>query len=374
VFQEFELELWQSAHEQDVRYELADSGVPAVSIDELAALGFDPGALMRLPLHYPEVNGTKALRGELAGLYGITAEEVLVTVGAAEGGGLVIDALTDPGDRVALMRPNYQQLTGLAANHGREVVQFDLEADEGWALSEQLERVCADGVRLIALSNPNNPTGHILSADERARIVSVARRHDAWLLSDEVYIGTEHEAGETASLLDEYEKTIVISSLSKAYGLSGLRLGWVAGPGDAVAACWRRHEYATISTSAPSMMIGEFALQPSNRAALFARNRGFIAAGHRAIREWAGELGDAVAVAPSAATPIAFLRLPSGTSSVGFARRLVADTSVLVAPGAYFGGFDQHVRITAARPLDDLRPALDLIARCLEDQTAQTRN
>ena len=149
MFQEFELELWQSAHEQDVRYELADSGVPAVSLDELAGLGFDCDALMRLPLHYPEVNGTKALRGELADLYSVTAEQVLVTVGAAEGGALVIDALTGPGDRVAVMRPNYQQLTGFAANHGREVMQLDLDPDEGWAVTEQLEQACADGVRLI---------------------------------------------------------------------------------------------------------------------------------------------------------------------------------------------------------------------------------
>ena len=288
-FRNFELELWQSAHEQDVRYELADSGVPAISLMGLRALGLDLDSLLELPLHYPEVNGTRPLRARIAALYPTLApDHALVTVGAAEAGAVVIDALTEPGDRIAFMRPDYQQLTGLASNRRRESVTFSLDPEQDWALDiDQLQRACAPGVRLISLSNPNNPTGKVLSSDERLAVLDVARRHDAWLLADEVYIGTEHDGDETETLLGHYQKTVVISSLSKAYGLSGLRLGWVVGPQEAVAACWRRHEYATIATSALSMRVGEFALEPSNRAALFDRSRRYIAAGHGAINEWA---------------------------------------------------------------------------------------
>jgi aspartate/methionine/tyrosine aminotransferase len=368
-FRNFELELWQSAHEQDVRYELADSGVPAISLVELRTMGLDLESLLELPLHYPEVNGTQRLRERIAALYPtLKADQVLVTVGAAEAGSLVIDALTEAGDRIAFMRPDYQQLTGLARNRRREPVTFSLDPEQEWALNiEQLQRACAPGVRLISLSNPNNPTGKVLSSDERLAVLDVARRHDAWLLADEVYVGTEHDGDETATLLGHYEKTVVISSLSKAYGLSGLRLGWVVGPEAAVAACWRRHEYATIATSALSMSVGEFAVDPSRRAALFDRSRRYIAAGHRAINEWASTTDAGISVTPAKATPVSFVRLPASVRSVEFAQRLVEQASVLVAPGAYFGGFDEHVRITAARNLDELRPALALVAELLRE-------
>lgn len=366
-FEIFELERWQSSHEQDVRYELADSGVPAITLAQLAALGLDLDALADLPLHYPEVNGTALLRERIAALYpGAGPSQVLVTVGAAEAGAVAIDALTRPGERIAFMRPNYQQLAGLARNRRCEIASFSLDADASWTLREEELVAAARGAALIAVSNPNNPTGHVLGEQERRLLVEVAREQDAWLLCDEVYIGTEHDGDETASLWGAYERTVVISSLSKAYGLAGLRLGWVIGPEHAVAACWRRHEYATIATSAPSMAVAEFALERPSRAALFARSREYIAAGHVAIAAWArSEAALGVRLAGSRATPVAFVGLPPGVSSVTFALRLVREADVLVAPGEYFGGYDDRVRITAARRLDELEPALALITAML---------
>jgi aspartate/methionine/tyrosine aminotransferase len=367
VFQEFELERWQSANENDVQYELADSGVPALTLRDLSEIGMDIDNFQAIPLHYPQVNGTLRIRKTIAELYsGSSPADVLVTVGAAEAGSLVVDALTRPGDRIAFMRPNYQQLPGIAHNSGREVVTFSLDPQNNWSLRlDELERACTPGTRMIAVCNPNNPTGHVLSDNERTILLDIAKQLGAWLLADEVYIGTEHDEVETVSLLGTYEKTISISSLSKAYGLSGLRLGWIVGPPDAVNACWRRHEYATIATSALSMAIGEFALHPRNRNAIFTRNRNYISSGHRAIREWISTSRFEVSVAPTRATPIAFVRLPPTISSVTLAKRLVDEVSVLVAPGQYFGGFDDHIRITAAREVDQLDPALELIADML---------
>jgi len=356
-----------SENEQRVRYELADSGVPAVSLRDLVALGLDLVRVLDTPLHYPEVNGSGPVRRQIAALYPDAARdaEVLVTVGAVEAGAVVIEALTERGDKVAVMRPNYQQLAGVAANLGREVTTFSLDPATGWSLgADEVERA-ASGATLIAICNPDNPTGHVLSAEERQLIISVAQRNGAWLLADEVYVGTEHDEHETESLLGHYERTVAISSLSKAYGMPGLRLGWVIGPPDAIASCWMRHEYATIATSALSMELAEFGLKPDVRQALFFRNRAYIVEGHRAIREWVSKSPN-LSVTPSRATPVAFVHLEAGVSSVEFARRLVKEASVLVAPGQYFGGFDDHVRITAARHPDELLPALSLMSSVLE--------
>jgi aspartate/methionine/tyrosine aminotransferase len=365
-----------SDHEQRVRYELADSGVPAVTLSDLCALGLDLDHVMSLPLHYPEVNGSARIRELIASLYSVPPGgdlDVLVTVGAAEAAGLVVDALTDPGDRIAIMRPNYQQLAGIARNLGREVVSFSLDPDAGWSLRPDELESSARGAKLIAVCNPNNPTGHVLSADERRTVVSVARDNRAWLLTDEVYVGTEHDGRETLSLVGAYNKTLAISSLSKAYGLSGLRLGWVAGPPDAIAACWMRHEYATIATSALSMLLGEFALGARARAALFGRNRDYIVRGQSAIREWVSGHANLGITAPTA-TPVAFVRLGAGLSSLEFARQLVDRARVLVAPGKFFGGFDDHVRVTAARRLEDLQPALGLMSSVLDSMAANGRH
>jgi aspartate/methionine/tyrosine aminotransferase len=366
MFQEFKLERWMSEHEQRVRYELADSGVPALSVRDLLELGLDLDRTLDVRLHYPEVNGSAEVRRRIAALYphASAGTEVLVTVGAVEAGGLVVDALTDAGDKVAVMRPNYQQLAGVAANLGRRVTTFSLDPSQGWALSgDELERAAA-GASLVAVCNPNNPTGHVLSAEERQLVVSVARQNDAWLLADEVYVGTEHDEDETVSLLGDYEKTVAISSFSKAYGMPGLRLGWVIGPERAVSSCWMRHEYATIATGALSMALAEFVLEPDVRKALFRRNRSYIVEGHRSIREWVSASPN-LGVSASRATPVAFIHLRAGVSSVDFARNLVEEASVLVAPGEYFGGFDDHVRITAARHPEELEPALSLMSSVL---------
>ena len=376
MFQEFALERWMSGHEQNVRYELADSGVPAVSIRDLMEMGLDPDRVLDTSLHYPEVNGSAEIRRCIAALYSASNApdvDVLVTVGAAEAAGVVTDALTEPGDRIAVMRPNYQQLSGLAMNLGRKVSSFSLDPMKDWSLDTEELRRAGAGAKMIAVCNPNNPTGHVLSSGEREMVLAVARENDAWLLADEVYVGTEHDGRETDSLFGKYDKTLAISSLSKAYGLSGLRLGWVIGPREAIASCWMRHEYATIATSALSMVLGEFVLEPAVRQALFSRNRAYIVRGHQAIRDWVSST-PSVSFVPAQATPVAFVHLGSNLSSVDFARKLVDEASVLVAPGQFFGGFDDHVRITAARRLPELQAALKLMTSVVESTAADAKD
>ena len=196
----------------------------------------DAAALHATPLDYPEVNGTVQLRERIAALYADAGpDNVLVTVGASEANQLVTSTLLEPGDEVIAFRPTYQQLPGQAQNLGITVKTVDLVEGDGWALdTEQLEAAATARTRLIHVVNPNNPTGHILSEAECQAIIQVAERTGAWIVADEVYAGTERERNEpTRSFWGRYERTIAINSMSKAYGLPGLRLGLVGRAGDA---------------------------------------------------------------------------------------------------------------------------------------------
>lgn len=365
-FQPFALEEWQSRYEQGVEFQLADSGVRPVRLRELVALGADLDRLLDLPLHYPEVNGTLALRRLIASLYpGRTADDVLVTVGAAEANAIVVAALAGPGDQVVAMVPSYPQVEGIARNRGCEVRTFGLDPDGGWRPDlDRLAALVTPATRLVAICDPNNPTGRVLREDERTRIVEIAARAGAWLLVDEVYAGTERAGPETPSLLGRYERVIAVNSTSKAYGLSGLRLGWAVAPRDLIETLWRRHEYLTIATSALSMALAEAALSPPVRSRLLSRARDLIERGAGVLTGWvAAHPGRLSMVAPEAAA-FGFVRVHTGESSTALAERLRREASVLVAPGACFG-FDDHVRVCHAMDPDRLGEALDRISAAL---------
>src|SRR5207302_7421820 len=127
----------------------------------------------------------------------------------------------------------------------------------------------------------------VLTEDEMAAIVEIVERAGAWLLADEVYVGMELAGGaETRSFVGRSERVVGVGSTSKAYGLSGLRLGWLVGPEEVVEALWRRHEYATIAASALSMALAETALAPAVRARLLARNRALVRRGFDVLAGW----------------------------------------------------------------------------------------
>jgi aspartate/methionine/tyrosine aminotransferase len=179
----------------------------------------------------------------------------------------------------------------------------------------------------------------------------------ATLLVDEVYRGTEHDGVERPSLFEPDGATVVLGSLSKAYGLPGLRLGWTVAAPDLTQALWRRHEYAAISAAGPSMAIAEQVLEPDLRQRLLARTRGLIEQGLGTLRAWLDDDGSVLRWTPPEAAAFAFLQLPSETDGDRWTAELRDRSSVLLAPGSAFGhpGF---VRLTYALDPDRLAGAL----------------
>ncbi len=365
-FTPFQLEEWQSRWERGVTHNLADSGVRAPTLRELEALGADLAPLLDGSLHYPEVQGTAALRERIAALHpGARLEGVLVTVGAAEAGLLAVEALTRPGDEVCVLTPSYPQVEGLLRNRGCRVRTFRLDPARNWALDEaSLQSAVLSATRVVAICNPNNPTGRVLRPAELDLIRERARSVGATLLVDEVYRGTEHDGTERPSLFQPGQKTVVLGSLSKAYGMPGLRLGWTVSTPELTQALWRRHEYAAISAAGPSMAIGEQVLAAPLRERLLARTRGLIEQGLGTLRAWLEDDGSALRWTPPEAAAFAFLQLPIGTDGDRWVAELRDRAGVLLAPGSAFGHRD-FVRLTYALDPDRLAEALQRITPSL---------
>jgi len=369
-FVPFELEHYQSLYERVVDYNLADSSVKCVTTrewlneDEIESL-LDTG------LFYPEVNGTTRLRSAIAQLYThADASNVLVTVGASQANAMVCQTLLVPGDEVVVMTPGYRQVWGTAQNMGCVVRELPLRADNGWRVDlDALNRVVTPRTKLVAIVNPNNPTGTILTAAEMQAIVAACARVGAWLHVDEVYHGTEHAGvADTPTFWGMYDRLICTNSLSKAYGLSGLRIGWALTTPAMADELWRRHEYAVIAAAAPSMTLAEIALQPAKRLQLLTRQREISRAGLAMMRNWLPTQQGRFFLHAPQATSIAFVGYTGGMASFELAETIRKQSSVLVAPGSTLG-VEGYLRITVGYEPAKIDAALTRIGAVMQRLT-----
>jgi aspartate/methionine/tyrosine aminotransferase len=363
-FQPFVMERAMSKFEQDVEYNLSESGVHPILLGELLADEPDYiNHLLATGLNYPHVNGIPELRENIAALYeGATMDNILVTVGAIEANYITIRTLLSAGDEIVVMLPNYMQIWGIAKNHELKLKTFHLREENGWAVdTDELNEAVTPNTKLIAVCNPNNPTGYILTEAEMDAIISMAERGGAWILADEVYSGAERLTDEPSpSFYGRYDKVIAVGSMSKAYGLPGLRIGWVVGPVDTVDDIWARHEYTTISATILSNKLAAIALSPKVRLRIIQRAHNYIRKGYSVLQQWMDSHKNTFSLTPPQAAAIAFVRYHLDINSTEFTERLRKEKSVLIVPGDHFG-MDKFVRISFGLPEDYLTSALDRI-------------
>lgn len=370
MFHPFDVEQFLSELEHGVKYNYSESGVHPMTLRELVDLtGLDPDVLWNTMLDYPQVNGTTLLREKISAMYpGSTADNILVTVGATEANTLIANTLLQPGDSMVAFRPIYEQLTGDVRNRGAEVRYVDMDPDNGWMIDPDAVMAAVDETtKVVHVINPNNPTGRVLSAREREGIIAAAASVGAWIVADEVYIGTERDTDEaTPSFWGTYDKVMVLNSTSKAYGLPGLRLGWLVGPVDAITDCWRRHEYASVATSTVSMKLAEAALAEPARTALVERARRLIRTGFETLTEALSIHHNIFTVAPPHASAMSFVRFNLPIDSETLAMRLVREQDVLVIPGSRFH-VENHFRFSSALPEAHLKEGLRRLNLVVED-------
>ncbi len=351
-FLPFELELYQSRYEHTVDYNLADSSVKCLGTREWLSPD-ETLELLDTGLFYPEVNGTHALRERIAALYpGARPEQVLVTVGASQANSLVCQTLLEAGDEVIVMSPGYRQVWGLAHNAGCTVKELALRPENGWrADMDELDVLVSERTKLVAVVNPNNPTGSVFTREEMERVVAACARVGAWLHADEVYQGTERDRPEeTPSFWGMYDKVICVNSLSKAYGLAGLRIGWAVAQPDVVE-----------EAAAPSMTLATIALGSEKRRWLLDRQKGLARAGWEVLESWLGEQRGVFSVQRSPATSIAFVRYHLPMGSYELTEAICREVSVLLAPGAALGA-EHHLRVTLGYEPEKVRAALDRVS------------
>ena len=360
AFTPFSMERWQSTYEHRVDYNLSESGVHPLTVGGLLSYADSPIDLPAVRLGYGQSNGSDELRALIASLYpGASDRSVVVTIGGAEANFVASWELAAAKKLAAVMLPNYMQVPGLIENFEGGTLPFYLREAAGWRPDlHQLASALAAGAGVILVTNPNNPTGVALTHTEMDDIVALADRHGAWILSDEVYLGAEVGTDPFPSFWGRYDKVLVTNSLSKAYALPGVRLGWVVGPDAVVERLWARTDYTTIAPPSVSDALAIVALSPGVRPAILERTRGIIRHNLGVLTEWMESHEGLFSYTPPDAGAICLVRYHAPFGSLELAERLRVEHNLLVVPGAHFG-IEGTMRIGFGLPEDELVHALE---------------
>jgi len=335
----FEMERMQSTWENLVEYDMSESGIMPLTLNQLVEMGLDMGPLMDVPLGYSQSNGTPQLKELLTKLYpGAAQENIEVTNGTSEANYLIALSQLRQGDQFALELPNYMQMWGVPRGLGAEVKTFHLRLDADWEPDwAEFDQAVNEKTRLVYVSHPNNPTGKVISDGAMKRIVKRCEQAGAYLISDEVYLGAEIDRPRTKSFWGMSDKVIVTSGLSKAYGIPGIRVGWIIGPAEVVYDCWTQHDYITIGPNKLSDFMARVAVTAENRQKCYARTRQVLRGNLPILAEWVAGFGGKLAFRPPDAGAIALIKYQADIPSVELVERIRTKQSTLIVPGAHFG-------------------------------------
>lgn len=360
-FPEFAMERLQSTWEKKVRYDLSESGVEALTLEEAAR---DVDALRTVPLTYAEGIGREATRALVAVFHpGASVESVLITTGTSEANFLTLATLLSPGDEVVVVMPNYMQVHGIARGLGASVREVWLQEEHGWHIDlNSVRSAIGPRTKLVCICQPNNPTGQILTRAEVIAVARLAAVHGAWILSDEVYRGAERSGQESQSFWGMGERVVVTGGLSKVYGLPGLRLGWIVALPERLAAALRMKDYTTIAPATLSELLAERAL--ARRDQLVKRARFLLNDRWPLLEAWAAGHGRDLGWTAPAAGAVCFFSYRFPIDSIPLVERLIAERSTLVVPGAHFKA-ERHLRIGFGMAPGVLHAGLAAIDRLL---------
>jgi aspartate/methionine/tyrosine aminotransferase len=376
----FRMERTQCLYENEVEYNLSESGVRPLRLEELLE-GEDRTRFFSEALKYPESNGSPELRERIAQFHGANAEQVSVTNGGSEANYTALWGLLEKGDRAAVMLPNYLQTWGLARAYAGTADAFYLvERQENgrmrWALDvESLKRAVTRKTRLIVITNPNNPTGAVLTESEMDEVIRAARKVNAWLLADEIYRGAEVAGPLSPTFWGRYDKLLLTSGLSKAFGLPGLRVGWIIGPEKTVAKLCQYRDYTTLTPTYLSDRLARIVMNPARREPILERTRSIIRAHLPRLESWIHSHDDIFTYIPPIAGAIAFFRYQLPVSSSALFDRLRTGQSVLITPGDHFG-VGKYIRVGYGYDIDYTLKGLarvDITLKQLSEKSTRSR-
>jgi len=361
--QTFVMERVQSVWENKVEINLAESGVSPLKLGELT----EGASIDDAYLGYPQTNGTEELREAISDIYaGSDGDNIVVMSGTAEANYIAALSVLEPGDEAVIMLPNYMQVWGIAQSLGATVKPLPLHEEQGWAVDlDELDSLVTDKTKLIAVCNPNNPTGAVMSEDTMRAIAKIAGRVGAWILSDEVYMGAELSGDISATYWGWYDRLMCTAGLSKAYALPGLRIGWIVSDKENIERLWSFKDYTSIAVSSLSDRLAQVALEPARRAKLLARTKKILNDQLPRVTSFVEQHGNRMSWVPPRAGAIAYVRYEWDINSTKLMERLRDEKGVFIVPGDHFN-MDHYLRIGYGYDPVELDRGLTRVSELLE--------
>jgi aspartate/methionine/tyrosine aminotransferase len=246
--------------------------------------------------------------------------------------------------------------------------RFHLREQNNWQPDlDELESMMTKKTKMIAICNPNNPTGYVLSAEEMHTIIGIAEKYDCWIFSDEVYRGANLSGIENPSFYGLYEKVVVNGGLSKAYALPGLRLGWLTGPKDIIANSWAYRDYTSITAGILSDKIAQIVLKPEMRQKVLTRSIKMLNENLLLTTQWANQYKELVKFTPPQAGGMVFIHYEFPINSRQLSDWLRLEKGVFIVPGDVYG-MDYHFRIGIGAAKKDLLRGYEILTEALKEK------
>jgi len=356
----FLLDEWLERYEGKIRYNLAASTGPSWNLEDLRRLMTEEEneIFQKTPLTYQPGHGTESLRRELAAMYGTKADEIQITTGAAEALLAIFFLAAEPGANVVLPYPGFPPFHAIPESFGLEVRRYELGAKNGFAFD--LERVASlvdERTKLVLVNSPHNPTGAVISEADIRALEELTVKRGAQLVVDEVYHPIYR--GSAPRSAGEYTRATILGDFSKAFSLSGIRVGWILERDPKRREeYWNARAYFSISNNFPGELIAEVAVR--NRETIFDRAREVVASNlsildqlfreHREILGWVRPEGGMTA----------FPWLVDGDNARPFCEEAAAK-GVLLVPGDCFG-FPSHFRLGFGACADGYEKAVEILS------------
>jgi aspartate/methionine/tyrosine aminotransferase len=367
----FKVEIWMNEWETRCTYNLAETCVASISVEELLALSGgsadDLSGLLSMKLTYGDIEGSPRLRTAIANLYtNQCAENITVTHGTIAANMLVHKAIVEPGDHVLSIVPTYQQHYSIPKSIQADVTTLALREEDGFLPNlEALKASVKPNTKLIAFTNPNNPTGALIERPMLEDMADIADSVGAYLLCDEVYRGTAQVGdGMSPSIVDLYSKGISTAGMSKVFSLAGLRVGWVIAPQEVREQVLIHRDYDTISVGMINDHFAAIALEHADK--VLARSHEITRGNLALLEAWIAKEPKVSWVKPRAGTT-AMLKFNIPVTAREFCIDLVTKTGVMLTPGDAFD-MEGYARIGFANNEQTLTEGLAALSEYLGTQ------
>lgn len=369
--EKFKVENWMNTFENDAVYNLGETCIDSMTLNELLTLsGENPKEYLTnlgdIRMTYGHIEGSPELKEGIASLYkDVSTDNIIPTHGAIGANYQVIMSIVEPTDNVVPVMPTYQQHYSIPRSIGAEVRPIKLRKENGFVPDiDELRSLVDENTKLITINNPNNPTGSLISEEDLKQIAKIAKDVDAYLLSDEVYRGISEDGSYMPSVVDIYNKGISVGSMSKIFSLAGLRMGWIVTNDPKVKEeCLTRRDYDTISCGQLDDLFASLALKHKDE--LFKRNSRILDTNRQILDDWVNANANVSYVKPVAGTT-ALVYYDKDYPSYDLCVKLIKEKGVLFTPGSAFE-MEGAVRIGYAFDSKTLKEGLNRFTELLNE-------